>query len=183
MFMESSPAADPDVDALREELLNTVATAIDRAVELGRRKGAEAALATVNDAVRQLIGAGAARSEGRGLAGTSEAVPKTSREHFSSAHAIKPQRAPGGAVQEAVMDVLRHSPGPLAPLRIVDAGKAMGHDLKPSSVRMALKALCRDGRAGQDARGDYHLPPRSAVAGTGAPGVNPNDTEERRQDG
>ncbi len=169
--MGSSPAADPELSKLREELLASVASIFDRAVEMGRRKGAEAVLATINDTARKMAGLSASVAMVSGSSGT-----LTGLRAADGTSDAKEGRARSGAVQGAVLVILGKSPAPLAPRRIVEAGKEMGHDLKVSSVRMALMALSKAGRVAQDAHGDYHLAPGGATVEADPPcGANNNN--------
>lgn len=162
--MEHLPAGvplDPELLQLREELLASIAAAFDRAVEMARRKGAEAAAATATAAFQQMLGQPATSAAQPALPGFG--ASPSAQAQTQPAPAVKPGRARNGAVQEGVLEVLRGASAPLSVSQIVEEGSRSGHDLKASSVRMAVKALMTPGKGGgpvkvaQDARGDYYI--------------------------
>lgn len=166
--MDSPPGPDSDVAALRAELLASVAAIFDRAFEIGRRHGAEAVLATINTTARRLAGLSGSATVVFGASGTLTAVPAGDGDRAPALPppAVKAGRAPSGYVQDAVSEVLAGSPEPLAPLQIVAVGKSLGHDLKASSVRMALNALINNGRVTKDSRGRYASLSHDGAAGS-----------------
>ena len=177
VFMDSSAVPDADVAALRAELLSSVAAIFDRAVELGRRQGAEAVLATINDAARKMAGLSGGFAVRTHFSGTLSGLPGAGEDQAPpTAGPATAGRARNGSVQGAVLEILARSPKPLAPLRVVDEGRVMGHDLKTSSVRMALIALSKQGRVEQNALGDYHLAPGRDAARSDAPDADANPT-------
>lgn len=169
MGQHDATASPPDLSALREELLAAVASIFDKAVDAAWRQGAEAAAraaaqAALNSVAGATIGSHLHPPDSLANAGP----PPIARPLAQAAllpESVPTARAPSGAVQDGVLAVLQRSARPLAPLRIVDAGKEMGLALKASSVRMALIALSKRGRVEQDARGDYQLVPPRATLG------------------
>ncbi len=169
----SSTSAEAELNKLREELAATFAKAAelsDRIAEISRRIGAEAALADiVNDASRKLGGMSAGFAGKTTLSGRLEqAAP--------SVPLPAPTRAPSGAVQGAILDVLDRSLVALTPLKIVAAAKEMGFTLKESSVRMALSVLRDRGRVVQDGHGNYRIASRDDAADANASGATPSET-------
>lgn len=182
MGQTDAGTAAPDPSKLREELLSAVASIFDRAVEAAWRQGAEAA---ARAALASVTGA-APFTPGNVAGGNAPPTPRQASNPPPSAPVqqgflpppvpARASRAASGAVQDGVVAVLERSPKPLAPLDIVAAGREMGLNLKPSSVRMALQKLGERGRVGGDVRRGFRLEPGGEVAQSDAPGSATSDT-------
>lgn len=146
--------SDSEGSALRDEFM----ALFDRIFDAGRQAERQKTASLVSDmrAVLERV-----QSEGSGQSDEQAMPAEVVAPREGRSNVYPKERAQPGFVLLATETVLRTSPVPLGPLKIVQVAGLNGMTLNASSVRMALSTLREKGVAKQVGRGEWQFDPAS----------------------